>query len=243
MAVTFTTVNSSAGAATGVAASTGTLTAIAGTVYLVSIVMVGGNADPTCAGTNGFNVTWTRVAHQTLTGDASQRMTKFVGVAGSSVSGVITVSDASATGYEYGLIVDRCNGDGTTPHVQSLGDTGTGTSNTGPTLAAFGSAANGTHLCVYTEGDKTGSWTPEDSALGQTTLFFGVRSMFTTGDSGNDLTPSGSWTGSVAWSAIGTEIAAAAGVTITPDMWFQPASRLSHPRTEIVTSGMIGIKS
>jgi hypothetical protein len=141
--------------------SAGSMTPVNGQLYIVAVHnQKGSTADtPTLAGTNGFNVTWTKindVAYNTTTTKLGH-LTVFSGVASSAVAGTLTASFGgnTQTGCQIEVVgvpnIDQTQG--THGVVQSAVNAPvTGTASASGTLSAFGSVK---HFTLGFVVDKT----------------------------------------------------------------------------------------
>lgn len=200
------------GTATGLVATTAAITPVSGDGYCVWVYGNSGTADPTAAGTGGFNGTWTRYGEVTMAGDASQRGRWFCSAATASSSSTLDITDASASGWFYGYTFVRIQG-GTGTILQGSTTIANGTSTTAAvTMAAFGSVNNGTLMGTINNADKSGSYsTTPDTLIDAQTVFFSVKSIVTQGNTGNTSAPQATWTGSTDWGAGAIEVEASGG--------------------------------
>lgn len=138
----------------GASHTTAAATPVSGAVYeawVVNLIAAGTPNVPTCAGTNGFNVTWTQV--ETVVQD-QLRLTIFRGVAGSAVAGTLTFDYAGQTNSAAVWGLNRWFNTAATLNVQSrTGTVDAGTAITwASALAAFGSGFNPTYVVAAAAG-------------------------------------------------------------------------------------------
>lgn len=174
-------------------------------------------------GTNGWNVTWTKVADVVSgTAAAGGRCIIFRGIPSSSTAGVLTYAGGE-TNEGCHIIPVRVDGaDTTTPEVQVVREPAVDNTNnaatsgtitvpsptTGNSILAFiGHLANETQTkdANYTELDQGAFNTPASSFMAESLANV------------SDATPSASWTTSSRWVGVAIEIRAApTNVTVTP---------------------------
>lgn len=156
---------------------------------------------------SGAGLTWSKVRGVLV--ESGLVMFTYVGT-GSGSAGTLTITHAGGNSLGCSWIVDECSGcNTTTPVVQSVAGSGTGTALLA-TLAAFSNVNNAT----YGIGDAT---TDPITAAGSGFTSLGVNtgvfsnSMISQWKSTNDTTVDATAGGSTPWGMIGIEIAEPAG--------------------------------
>lgn len=188
---------------------------------------------PTLSGTNAFSNTWTQIS--TAVND-TRRVTAFWSTAASTTAGTVTAAfgGATQTGGNIALFeMSASDISDTSPTVQAVTATGTGTS-VSATLAAFADSTNIPMLFMATAATAAGTMTAtedlteiEDDASGEMAI-----GAFVGYDSDN-LTPTVTLSGSVAWAAIAVEVSTThtgAGYRI----WQIPRDELASGTWELV---------
>ena len=166
---------------------------------------------PTCTGTNGLNVTWTRLQHVIHVGvGIYQSFAVFRGVPSSGTAGTLTFTFSPDSDIACNVSVLSFSGvDQTTNQgvVQSVTNQGT-SATASVALAAFGSGSN---ITVWGAGYYATSslvWTPGASYTKQSDLTAFTSAVGTAWLASSDTAPSGTIRSSstAAWEAIGVEL-------------------------------------
>ena len=167
---------------------------------------------PTVTGTNAYSGTWTQVT-TVLTGGGSRRLTVFRSTAQSTTAGVVTAAFGGATQLTMAIHVIEMSAtevDATTPTVQAVTGSGTGTSMTA-TLAAFSDSVNVPAIFVLTAATAANALAPtldlvevrEGGVAGSSE---GMQIGSYVGYDSDNLTPTVTGAASLEWAAIAVEI-------------------------------------
>jgi len=201
---------------TGDPYTTASITPTSGALTLICIQTAASLLDPTVT---GAGLTWTillsgagGVSYNTV-GSPGDRLMVFRGT-GTPSTGAISINPAdSVTGCLW-KVVEWTGQDTTTPVVQSVTNRADNSTAVSVSLAAFGSANNGTFLvgawnaAVRTWANEGGSWTNVSTQVSGTTPANALQASWL---AGNDASPSATLSGgSPEWGAVALEIAAAA---------------------------------
>lgn len=197
--------------------ATASVTLKAGRLYLLAVTNSKATTPDAAVPTGG--ATWTSVRTNLFNTAATptQRVSLFRGIPTVDYTGVVTIGFAGVTqtGAAWSLVelygVDTATNQGVVQNAGGLTDSGTSVT---ATLAAFGSAQNGT-LGVAAKG-SVGLFTPGVgfSELADVNTATPAQALEVAFRNDNDTSVDASWTGAIAASNIGAELKALSGTAI-----------------------------
>lgn len=129
----------------GTTTTTNSITWTNGQLYIVFVCDTAGSANSSSL-TSIAGITWTKLLNYQCNPNSGMYGTVFYGVASSSTTGGLVITDSAANGFRVSWTIDTFTGAASSGTVVQS-NSATGNTNTNPfgtTLSAFGSANNGT---------------------------------------------------------------------------------------------------